>query len=85
MIASFALTVQVLWMMVLFPDLRKDEFFKDFAALIVGTGWIDGALSRAFSATKSRGELADCNASIVERQAQQPTGRPDAPPCRNRG
>lgn len=78
-IASFALTVQVLWMMVLFPELRKDEFFKNIAVLIVGTGWINGALSWAFSATKSGGELAERNATILEQQAKQPTGRPGDP------
>jgi hypothetical protein len=67
-IASFALTVQVLTMMVAFPDLRQDEFFKNIAVLIVGTGWINGALSWAFSATKSGGELADKNADIVAKK-----------------
>ena len=71
-IASFALTVQVLWMMVAFPDLRKDEFFKNIAVLIVGTGWINGALSWAFSATKSGGELAAANADLVKKQAEAP-------------
>lgn len=70
-IASFALTLQVLWMMVAFPDLRKDEFFKNIAVLIVGTGWINGALSWAFSATKSGGELAERNAALVEQRAKK--------------
>jgi hypothetical protein len=79
-IASFVLTVQVLWMMVAFPELRKDEFFKNIAVLIIGTGWINGALSWAFSATKSGGELAERNASLVERQASAlPAGTPTDP------
>ncbi len=67
-IASFVLTVMVLIMLVAFPELRKDEFFKNIAVLIVGTGWINGALSWAFSATKSGGELADKNADIVAKK-----------------
>jgi hypothetical protein len=69
-LASFFLTVMVLWMLVAFPELRRDEFFKSIAVLIIGTGWINGALSWAFSATKSGGELAERNASIVEQQAK---------------
>lgn len=78
-IASFALTVQVLWMMVLFPELRRDEFFKNIAVLIIGTGWINGALAWAFSATKGGGDLAASNADLLKQQALAPSGRAGDP------
>lgn len=78
-IASFLLTVMVLTLIWLVPDLRRDEFFKNIAVLIVGTGWINGALAWAFSATKTGGELAAANAATLSRQADSPTGQPDDP------
>lgn len=67
-LGAFFLTVMVLWMLAVFPDLRQDEFFKTIATLIIGTGFINGVVSWAYSATKSGGELADRNAALVERQ-----------------
>ncbi|MDO7841063.1 hypothetical protein [Sphingomonas immobilis] len=69
-IASFLLTVIVLLLIWLVPELRRDEFFKNIAVLIVGTGWINGALSWAFSATKQGGELADANKELVRKQVE---------------
>jgi hypothetical protein len=70
MIASFTLVLIILLMIWTVPDLRDDEFFKNLAILIVGTAWINGAVSWAFAATKQGGELADRNASLVEQQAK---------------
>lgn len=78
-IASFLLTVFVLVLIWQVPDLRKDEFFKNITVLIVGTGWINGALTWAFSATKNGGDLAMRNADLLEQQARAPTGRADDP------
>lgn len=69
-VGVFVLTVMVLWMLAAFPELRQDEFFKTIATLIVGTGFINGVVSWAYSATKSGGELADNNAEIVRKQAE---------------
>lgn len=70
-IGGFTLTVMVLWMLAAFPDLRQDEFFKTIATAIIITGFINGPLSWAYSATKSGGELADRNADIVQQQASK--------------
>lgn len=78
-IGAFALTVMVLWMLAAFPDLRKDEFFKTIATLIIGTGFINGVVSWAYGATKAGGELADHNAEIVRKHATAPTGNPGDP------
>lgn len=69
-LSVFILTVMVLWMMVAFPDLRQDEFFKVIATAIVLTGFIQGVVGWAYTATKQGGELADRNASMVEQVAQ---------------
>lgn len=69
-IGSFVLTVMVLWMLAVFPDLRADEFFKTICTLIIGTGFINGVVSWAYGATKGGGELADQNAAIVRKQAE---------------
>jgi hypothetical protein len=75
----FLLTVMVLWMLAVFPELRQDEFFKTIATLIIGTGFVNGVVSWAYSATKGGGELADKNADIVKKQAESPTGTPADP------
>ncbi|NYD88738.1 hypothetical protein [Sphingomonas melonis] len=78
-IGVFVLTVMVLWMLAVFPDLRQDEFFKTIATLIIGTGFVNGVVSWAYSATKGGGEIADRNAAIVERHAETPAGTPNDP------
>lgn len=61
----FVLTVMVLWMVAERKDLREDEFFKVIATAIVLTGFVQGVVGWAYSATKGGGELADANAKIV--------------------
>lgn len=68
-IGIYSLTVMVLWMLAAFPELRRDEFFKTIATLIIGTGFVNGVVSWAYSATKAGGELAETNAAIVQQQA----------------
>lgn len=64
-ISLVALTVMLLWMIKADPELRKDEFFKTIAVLIIGTGFINGVVSWAYAATKQGGELADRAANTV--------------------
>ncbi len=68
-LGSFVLTILVLLLIWRDPDLRKDEFFKTIATLIIGTGWVNGVLAWAYSATKQGGELSAQNAAIVRKQA----------------
>ena len=68
-IGVYSLSIMVLWMYAAFPDLRADDHFKALMTLVVGTGFINGLVSWAYSATKSGGELADKNAAIVAQQA----------------
>jgi hypothetical protein len=85
----FLLTSQVLLMLWLVPELRTDDFFKTIATLIVGTGFINGVVSWAYSATKGGGEQAESSARIAERVAglvpvvtdepPAPTGTPSDP------
>ncbi len=44
-LGSFVLTILVLLLIWRDPDLRKDEFFKTIATLIIGTGWVNGVLA----------------------------------------
>lgn len=68
-IGVYILTIGVLAMIVLFPSLRNDEFFKTLATLIVGA-YIKDVVSWAYQATKGGGELAERNATLVEEQAR---------------
>lgn len=71
-IGTFALTIMILWMVKADPSLRRDEFFKTIATLIIGTGFINGVVSWAYGATKGGGELADKNAEIVKQAVEAP-------------
>lgn len=80
-IGVYAMSVMILWMMAAFPELRQDEFFKTIATLILGTAFVNGVVSWAYSATKAGGEMADRNQRLVEDQARQagPSGERDDP------
>ena len=69
-LSVFALTVMVLWMVAVFPDLRQDEFFKVLATAIVLTGFIQSVVGWAYTATKQGGEMAERNQAVVEQVAQ---------------
>lgn len=66
-VGVFLLTIMVLWMIAKIPELRHDEFFKVLATAIVLTGFIQGVVGWAYTATKQGGELADKNATLVEK------------------
>ena len=68
-ISVFVLTCAVIALTATVPDLRKDEFFKTIATLIVGA-FIKDVVGWAYSATKGGGELAASNAAIVRKQAE---------------
>jgi hypothetical protein len=70
-IGSYLLVVLILVLIWADRTLLRDDFFKVIATAVILTGWNGGPLSWAFAATKSGGELADRNASLVERQAEQ--------------
>ena len=74
-IATFCLTVMILWMIKGDPELRSNEFFKNVALLIIGTGFINGAVSWAYSVTKTGSEIAESQARVVEKST------PAAPPA----
>lgn len=78
-IGSFVLTVSTLAMILFDRTLLRDDFFKVIATAIILNGWNSGPLAWAYAATKSGGELADRNASMVERQAAAPAGTPTDP------
>jgi hypothetical protein len=79
-IGVFALTSQVLFMLWMVPPLRTDDFFKTIATLIVGTGFINGVVSWAYSATKGGGEQAESSARIAEKVAGLPPVTPEPMP-----
>ncbi|MEC3912203.1 hypothetical protein U5A82_17490 [Sphingobium sp. CR2-8] len=69
-IGSYGLVVLVILLIWADRTLLNNDFFKVIATAIVLTGWNGGPLSWAYSATKSGGELADRNADLVQRQAE---------------
>lgn len=69
-IGAFLLAIIVLLLLAFVPDLRKDTGFMTLATLVVGTGFIGGPVSWAYTASKTGGELAARNADIVEQNAK---------------
>jgi len=67
-IGVFLLTVMVFVMTAAIPALRDNEYFKTLGTLVVGA-FIKDVVSWAYAATKGGGELADQNAAIVKKQA----------------
>lgn len=65
----YAMSIQLLWMFALYPELRQDEFFKTIGTLVIGTGFVNGVVSWAYSATKTGGEAAESSARIAEQAA----------------
>ncbi|WP_066807115.1 hypothetical protein [Sphingomonas asaccharolytica] len=69
-IGSYALVVLVVVLIWQDRTLLNNDFFKVIATAIILTGWNGGPLSWAYAATKSGGELADRNADLVQKQAE---------------
>ncbi|HEX8415640.1 MAG TPA: hypothetical protein VF637_17435 [Sphingomicrobium sp.] len=69
-IGVFALSVMLLTMMYRSSAFRNDEFIQTIATLVIGTAFVGGVVAWAYAATKGGGELADRNASIIEKQAE---------------
>lgn len=69
-IGSYALVVLVVILIWQDRTLLNNDFFKVIATAIILTGWNGGPLSWAYAATKSGGELADRNADLVQKQAE---------------
>jgi len=76
-IGSYALVVLVVVLIWQDRTLLNNDFFKVIATAIILTGWNGGPLSWAYAATKSGGELADRNADLVQKQAE------NSPPISN--
>lgn len=72
-LGTFGLTVMILWMMKGDHSLMGNDFFKTIATLIIGTGFINGPVSWAYSSSKAGGELAATNAEIVRKQVADTT------------
>ena len=64
-VGVFALSVMLLWMMFVDAKFREDEFVQTIATLIIGTGFVGGAVAWAYSSTKAGGELANQNATML--------------------
>lgn len=75
---AFSLAVLVLAMLADDAALRKDEFFKTIATLIVGA-FIKDVVAWAYAATKGGGELATRNADLVQKQAESSPPIADEP------
>lgn len=71
-IASFVLVIIVLVLIKFDKTLLESDAFLILATALVITGWVNGPVSWAYSATKTGGELADANAKIVVDQASTP-------------
>lgn len=79
-IGVFSLSVMLLTMMYHSSAFRNDEFIQTIATLVIGTAFVGGVVSWAYTATKSGGELAERNAALVEHQlTTTPAGTPTDP------
>jgi hypothetical protein len=86
-LATFSLTIMVLWMVKADESLRQDEFFKVIATAIVLTGFINGVVAFFYSqnqlnaeasqnsrvAFETMGKQADAAKTVAERSPANPT------------
>lgn len=66
----FGLTVMVFVLTAAVPDLRGNEYFKTLGTLVVGA-YIKDVVGWAYTMTKSGSDLADRNATLVEKHAEE--------------
>lgn len=71
-VGSFILVLVVLGLIKFDKALLDSDAFLILATALIVTGWVNGPVSWAYSATKSGGELAERNAQLVENQATTP-------------
>jgi hypothetical protein len=69
----------LLWMIKADESLRHDEFFKNVALLIIGTGFINGVVAFAFAQNKGSADTAQRNAETIANQLRGPSGNPGDP------
>lgn len=74
----YILCLVVFYMIAEYPELRKDEFFKALATIIVSSAFVNGVVQWAYGSTKAGGELASSNSQLVEHLVG--TGRSVVPP-----
>ncbi|AHE55995.1 hypothetical protein [Sphingomonas sanxanigenens] len=69
-IGQYGLTLIIVIAIICQPALLRVDAFLILATAIVITGWTGSVLAWAYAATKGGGELADRNATIVEKQVK---------------
>jgi hypothetical protein len=70
-LATFSLTVMVLWMVQSDLTLRKDEFFKVIATAIVLTGFINGVVAFFYSQNQLNSEASRTSQTFAESMGKQ--------------
>lgn len=70
-LATFSLTIMVLWMVKSDESLRNDEFFKVIATAIVLTGFINGVVAFFFSQNQLNAEASQNSRVAFETMGKQ--------------
>lgn len=70
-LATFSLTIMVLWMVKADESLRQDEFFKVIATAIVLTGFINGVVAFFFSQNQLNAEASQNSRVAFETMGKQ--------------
>lgn len=70
-LATFSLTIMVLWMVKADESLRQDEFFKVIATAIVLTGFINGVVAFFFSQNQLNAEASQNSLVAFETMGKQ--------------
>lgn len=70
-LATFSLTIMVLWMIKEDETLRNDEFFKIIATAIILTGFINGVVAFFFSQNQLNSEASSNSRVAFEAVSKQ--------------